>query len=64
MTIARPAVWALLGTLGVLTIVAVPDLGSGAWPFAPADVDPHGVLGPLVRAADRSGIPTFRARPP
>ena len=37
MTIPRPAVWALLGTLGVLTIVALPDLGSGAWPFAPTE---------------------------
>jgi hypothetical protein len=57
MTIARPAVWALLGTLGVLTIVALPDLGSGAWPFAPTDVQPHGVLGPLVRAADEEWDP-------
>ena len=57
MTIARPAVWALLGTLGVLTIIALPDLGSGAWPFAPTDVDPHGVLGPLVRAADEEWDP-------
>ena len=37
MTIARPAVWAMLGTLGVLTVIALPDLGSGAWPFAPTD---------------------------
>ena len=57
MTIARPAVWALLGTLGVLTIIALPDLGSGAWPFAPTEVHPHGVLGPLVRAADEEWDP-------
>ena len=57
MTIPRPAVWALLGTLGAVTIVAVPDLGSGAWPFAPATVDPRGVLGPLVRAAGRDWDP-------
>lgn len=43
--------WALLGTLAVLVAVTVPELGSGAWPFRPPDVRPHGVLGPLVRAA-------------
>ena len=57
MAIARPAAWAVLGTLGVLTVIALPDLGSGAWPFAPASVDPHGALGPLVRAADREWDP-------
>jgi hypothetical protein len=43
--------WALLATLGVLVVVTVPELGSGAWPFHPGDVHPRGVLGPLVRAA-------------
>ena len=57
MTIPRPAVWAILGSLGVLTIVALPDLGAGAWPFSPTEVDPRGVLGPLVRAADEEWDP-------
>ena len=45
--------WALLATLGVLVGITVPDLGSGAWPFDPPSVDPRGLLGPLVRVADR-----------
>jgi len=47
------APWALLATLGVLVGITVPDLGSGAWPFDPPSVDPRGILGPLVRVADR-----------
>jgi Glycosyltransferase family 87 len=49
----RVAPWALLATLGVLVGITVPDLGSGAWPFDPPSVDPRGLLGPLVRVADR-----------
>jgi Glycosyltransferase family 87 len=45
--------WALLATLGVLVGITMPDLGSGAWPFDPPSVDPRGILGPLVRVADR-----------
>jgi hypothetical protein len=45
--------WALLAALGVLVAVTIPDLGSGAWPFHPDAVHPRGILGPLVRAADR-----------
>jgi hypothetical protein len=45
--------WALLATLGVLVGITMPGLGSGAWPFDPPSVDPRGVLGPLVRVADR-----------
>jgi hypothetical protein len=45
--------WALLATLGVIVVVTMPELGSGAWPFHPPSVKPHGVLGPLVRAANR-----------
>ena len=52
MNIPRPGAWALLATLGILALIAMPDLGSGAWPFRPATVDPDGLLGPLVRAAD------------
>jgi hypothetical protein len=45
--------WTLLATLGVLVTVTMPELGSDPWPFKPASVSPHGILGPLVRAADR-----------
>jgi Glycosyltransferase family 87 len=45
--------WTLLATLGVLVAVTMPELGSDPWPFKPASVRPHGILGPLVRAADR-----------
>lgn len=38
-------------------MVAVPDLGAGAWPFHPASVDPHGLFGPLVRAAKEKWDP-------
>jgi hypothetical protein len=51
MAIPRPAAWAVLGSLGVLAVVALADVASGAWPFAPVSVRPHGVLGPIVRAA-------------
>jgi len=46
------AVWALLGTLGALVVVNVPVLGSDPWPFHPLSVRAHGILGPIVRAAD------------
>ncbi len=46
-------IWILLATLGVLVAVTMPELGSDAWPFAPPPVHPRGILGPLVRAADR-----------
>jgi hypothetical protein len=49
----RPALWALLTTLGVLVVATMPWLGSDAWPFAPPSVEPRGIFGPLVRAADR-----------
>jgi hypothetical protein len=45
--------WALLATLGALVAVTIPDLGAGGWPFDPPSVHPRGILGPLVRAADR-----------
>jgi hypothetical protein len=51
--VSRVTPWALLATLGLLVGITVPDLGSSAWPFAPPSVDPRGILGPLVRAADR-----------
>jgi len=45
----------VLGVLGILVAVTVPELGSGAWPFHPraGAIDPQGPLGLLVKAADR-----------
>lgn len=51
--LAGVEIWTLLATLGVLVIVTIPNLGAGGWPFDPPSVDPRGILGPLVRAADR-----------
>jgi hypothetical protein len=51
--IDRRGAWAILGTLGVLVAVVVPELGSDPWPFHPSSVHPHGLLGHLVRAAGR-----------
>jgi hypothetical protein len=45
--------WLLLATLGVLVAITIPELGADPWPFMPASVHPRGILGPLVRAADR-----------
>ena len=47
-----PPVWALLGVLGALVVLNVPTLGSDPWPFDPPEVRAHGLLGPIVRAAD------------
>ncbi len=46
-------IWTLLAMLGLLVIVTMPTLGAGGWPFDPPSVHPRGILGPLVRAADR-----------
>jgi hypothetical protein len=43
---------AVLGVLGVLVAITVPELGSDAWPFRAIPTDAEGLLGPLVRAAD------------
>jgi len=53
MRIGRLGAWAILGTLGGLVAIVVPELGSDPWLFQPPAVHPHGVLGPLVRAAGR-----------
>ena len=45
--------WAVLAVLGLLVAVVVPELGSDPWPFHPQSLHAHGLLGPLVRAADR-----------
>jgi hypothetical protein len=50
--VSRREAGAVLGVLGILVAVSVPELGSDPWPFPPTATDPHGVLGPLVRAAD------------
>ena len=45
--------WAVLAVLGLLVATVVPELGSDSWPFRAPSIEPRGVLGPLVRAADR-----------
>ena len=53
---------AVLGVLGLLVAITVPQLGSDPWVFVAHSVDPQGPFGPLVRAADRSWkLGTFRA---
>lgn len=53
MTAVRPReAWMILATLGALVAVGVPELGSDPWPFH-AQVRPHGLFAPLVRAAGR-----------
>jgi hypothetical protein len=52
-TITSSEAFVLLATLGVIVAITVPELGADPWPFAPASVHAHGILGPLVRAADR-----------
>ena len=62
--LVRAEVWVLLGVLGALALVLVPDLGSQPWPFRPDRVEPHGLLGPLVRLAGREwdlGVPRAAA---
>ena len=44
-------IWALLGTLFALVAINLPELGSDPWPFRSFEVEPQGVLAPLVRAA-------------
>jgi len=51
--VTRFGPWLLLATLGVLVAITIPELGADPWPFVPSQVNPHGILGPLVRAADR-----------
>ena len=49
----RRGPWLLLATLGVLVAITIPELGADPWPFMPPAVHPRGLLGPLVRVADR-----------
>ena len=53
MRIPRFGAWAILGTLGALVAIVVPELGSDPWPFHPSAVHPHGLLGHAVRGAGR-----------
>jgi hypothetical protein len=50
--VTRREAGGVLGVLGLLVAVTVPELGSDPWPFARIQADPQGILGPLVRAAD------------
>jgi len=51
--------WLVLGALGLVVTLNVDTLGTEPWPFRPGAVRPHGVLGPLVRAADRHWDPSL-----
>ncbi len=46
---------AVLGVLGILVAITVPELGSGAWPFQvrSGGTDPQGPFRLIVKAADR-----------
>ena len=48
----RRAAFGVLGVLGVLVAINIPSLGSDPWPFRTPAAAAHGLLGPLVRAAD------------
>jgi hypothetical protein len=50
--VTRREAGAILGVLGILVAVTVPELGSDPWPFRVIPTDAEGILGPLVRAAD------------
>ena len=42
--------WLVVGTLGLLVVLAVPTLGSDPWAFRPGHVHPTGILAFVVRA--------------
>jgi hypothetical protein len=50
--VTRREAGVVLGVLGVLVAITVPELGSDPWPFRLIPADADGILGPLVRAAD------------
>jgi hypothetical protein len=50
---ASPRDWLVVGALAVVVTLNVGTLGSDPWAFKPGAVHPHGLLGPIVRAADR-----------
>ncbi len=49
--LSRGALFALLGVLLAILAITLPELGSDPWPFRPGNVEPRGLLAPLVRAA-------------
>ena len=51
--------WLVLAALGVVVVLNVDTLGTEPWRFRPGGVRPHGVLAPLVRAADRHWDPSL-----
>ncbi len=51
MRLSPQGLWLLLGTLAALVLVDAPELGSDPWRFRHGPIHPHGLLGPLVRAA-------------
>jgi hypothetical protein len=51
--VTRREAGAVLGVLGILVAITVPEVGSDPWPFRLIPTDADGILGPLVRAADR-----------
>jgi hypothetical protein len=51
--VTRREAGAVLGVLGILVAITVPEVGSDPWPFQMIPIDAEGMLGPLVRAADR-----------
>jgi hypothetical protein len=51
--VTRREAGAVLGVLGILVAITVPEVGSDPWPFRMIPTDAEGMLGPLVRAADR-----------
>jgi len=51
--VTRREAGAILGVLGILVAITVPEVGSDPWPFRMIPTDAEGMLGPLVRAADR-----------
>jgi hypothetical protein len=51
LRVARIDAGLVVGTLAVLVLLNVADLGANGWDFRPAAVDPTGPLAPVVRAA-------------
>jgi hypothetical protein len=53
--VTRREAGVVLGVLGILVAITVPELGSGAWPFRvpSGQTDPQGPFRLLVKAADR-----------
>jgi hypothetical protein len=51
LRVARIEAGLVVGTLAVLVLLNVADLGANGWDFRPPTVEPTGPLAPLVRAA-------------